>query len=302
MGNFFTSLFSSSKPAEATEDKAKNEQKNFDILKYDGVRAQKMGKLAYAIKCFTEALNIQEDFETMSYLVSAYTMANELGKAEDVLNRMVEMEPDHIATRLTRVNLLFMLDKDAEVITDCLHVIELEPSNHVAYFMMAKAKKATNDVFGAIADLTRSISLKEDFADAYLLRAEILVPEEESSYLLRGRIHMALGDIEAANSDFQQVLDLNPFNEDACILSGQLLIEQKKYDEAIAFFDEAIETNPSFAKAYSERGRAKNLKGDKTGAFEDLKKSLELNPESEEAQKMNGQHSNFDNMYKGGIF
>ena len=53
-----------------------------------------------------------------------------------------------------------MLDKDAEVITDCLHVIELEPSNHVAYFMMAKAKKATNDVFGAIADLTRSISLK----------------------------------------------------------------------------------------------------------------------------------------------
>ena len=58
MGNFFTSLFSSSKPAEATEDKAKNEQKNFDILKYDGVRAQKMGKLVYAIKCFTEALNI----------------------------------------------------------------------------------------------------------------------------------------------------------------------------------------------------------------------------------------------------
>ena len=321
MGNFFTSLFSSSKPAEATEDKAKNEQKNFDILKYDGVRAQKMGKLAYAIKCFTEALNIQEDFETMSYLVSAYTMANDLGKAEDVLNRMVEMEPDHIATRLTRVNLLFMLDKDAEVITDCLHVIELEPSNHVAYFMMAKAKKATNDVFGAIADLTRSIALKEDFADAYLSRAEILlglgqakealpdvekaigiVPEEESSYLLRGRIHMALGDIEAANSDFQQALDLNPFNEDACILSGQLLIEQKKYDEAIAFFDEAIETNPSFAKAYSERGRAKNLKGDKTGAFEDLKKSLELNPEGEEAQKMNGQHSSIDNMYKGGIF
>ena len=41
MGNFFTSLFSSSKPAEATEDKAKNEQKNFDILKYDGVRARR---------------------------------------------------------------------------------------------------------------------------------------------------------------------------------------------------------------------------------------------------------------------
>ena len=45
MGNFFTSLFSSSKPAEATEDKAKNEQKNFDILKYDGVRARRWENL-----------------------------------------------------------------------------------------------------------------------------------------------------------------------------------------------------------------------------------------------------------------
>ena len=80
------------------------------------------------------------------------------------------------------------------------------------------------------------------------------------------------------------------------------MIAQEKYDEAITFLDEAIEVNPHFAKAYAERGRAKNLKGDKAGAFEDLKKSLELNPDSEEAQRMNGQHSNFDNLYKGGIY
>ena len=49
MGNFFTSLFSSSKPAEATEDKAKNEQKNFDILKYDGVRALRAGQAEFLL-------------------------------------------------------------------------------------------------------------------------------------------------------------------------------------------------------------------------------------------------------------
>ena len=63
MGNFFTSLFSSNKGEE--NNKEKIEQKNFDILKYDGVRAQKIGKHAYAIKCFNEALNLQEDFETL---------------------------------------------------------------------------------------------------------------------------------------------------------------------------------------------------------------------------------------------
>jgi len=111
MGNFFKSLFSSSKAATPEEEKSKNDQKNFDILKYDGVRAQKIGQVAYAIKCFTGALKLQEDFETMTYLVAAYTTANKAEEALEVLNRMVELEPDHINTLLTRVNVLFMLDK-----------------------------------------------------------------------------------------------------------------------------------------------------------------------------------------------
>ena len=52
MGNFFSSLFSSSKTTSNEETQAKNEAKNFDILKYDGIRAlQCCGKQAYGIKC-----------------------------------------------------------------------------------------------------------------------------------------------------------------------------------------------------------------------------------------------------------
>ena len=317
MGNFFTSLFSSSKAATPEEEKSKNDQKNFDILKYDGVRAQKIGQVAYAIKCFTGALKLQEDFETMTYLVAAYTTANKAEDALEVLNRMVELEPDHIDTLLTRVNVLFMLDKDADVIADCRHILELEETNHLAWFLMGKAKRTTSDPLGAIADLTRAIALKEDFTDAYLMRARILqatealpdvekaitlAPEEETSYLLRGRIHEAMGNIDAATADYQNVLELNPFNDEAMLLVGQLLITQGRLDEAITFFDEAIDLKPDFGKAYAERGRAKNLKGDKEGAFEDLKKSIELNPEGDEAQKLEGQHTNFNDMYKGGIF
>ena len=82
MGNFFTSLFSSSSTKEHTEEttQAKNEEKNFDILKYDGVRAHQMGKLGYAIKCYTEALAIKSDPETMNLLVTAYTAKGEVAK------------------------------------------------------------------------------------------------------------------------------------------------------------------------------------------------------------------------------
>ena len=190
MGNFFKSLFSSSKAATPEEEKSKNDQKNFDILKYDGVRAQKIGQVAYAIKCFTEALKLQEDFETMTYLVAAYTTANKAEEALEVLNRMVELEPDHINTLLTRVNVLFMLDKDADVIVDCRHILELEETNHLAWFLMGKAKRTTSDPLGAIADLTKAIALKEDFTDAYLMRARILLSMQQATE--------ALPDVEKA--------------------------------------------------------------------------------------------------------
>lgn len=75
-----------------------------------------------------------------------------------------------------------------------------------------------------------------------------MAPEEETTYLVRGKIHESLGDLDAAADDYQQALDLNPFNEDACILKGSLLITKNLLDEAIVFFDEAIEIKPDFAR------------------------------------------------------
>ncbi len=321
MKNFLTSLFASGKKEETTADKQKNELKNFDILKYDGIRAQKIGRIPYAIKCFTEALNIREDFETMNYLAGAYTSAQETAQALEVLNRMVELEPEHIPTRFARINTLFHLDRDAEVIADCTHVLALEADNHIALYLLARAKRTTGDPLGAVADLTKAIAQKEEFTEAWLLRAELLLemkqgkealedvakvlelsPEEERAFLLRGRIHQLLGDLDAATEDYQIVIAFNPFNEEAWLLSGQLLITEQNYEDAIIHFDEAIEIDPQFAKAYAERGRVKNAIGDKDGAFEDLKKAIELNPEGEMAQRINGQHSNFNDLYKGGIF
>ena len=71
---FFKSLFGGSP---SSEDKRKDEDsKNFDTLKYDGVRALKQGQFGFAIKCFTHALDIQEDLECRDYLSQAYMHAD----------------------------------------------------------------------------------------------------------------------------------------------------------------------------------------------------------------------------------
>ncbi len=62
--------------AETTPPKPKKRKmikRTFEILKYDGIRAQRMGKLPYAIKCFEEAVAINDELETLSLLATAYT-------------------------------------------------------------------------------------------------------------------------------------------------------------------------------------------------------------------------------------
>ena len=312
----FSSLFSSKSATEDNEPQV--DLKNFDLLKYDGIRALRIGKAAYATKCFTEALEIQEDFETMKYLMTAYNALNMNDEVLETLNEMVETGEEPVNTLLTRANFLYMLERYAEATADCEQIIELEPDNFVAYGQLAKSELAVGNHTKAIAHLDKATNIKEDFTEGYTLRADIylamgkgnealsdiekvieLAPEEEVAYLLRGRIHEMMGNIEAACSDYQQALAWNPFNETAYLLAGQLMINQGKYDEAISLYDDATEHIDNPAKVYAARAFAKHQTGNHQGALTDEAKAKELNPESFEKPDEN---PNFDNLYKGGIF
>lgn len=308
MPNFFKSFFSGKSETPESE-KQKNDQKNFEIFKYDGLRAQRMGRPDYAVKCFTEALAIQEEFETMGYLSQLYIQMGETAKARELLEKMAAMEPHLTSTFLTLANVCF-IQEDYQAMEEAANkAIAIEEGNAVAHYLLGKARKGQNDDLMTIAHLTKAITLKDDFIEARLLRAEALLnlkqykemmedidavlaqnPEEETAMLLRGKVKESNGQGEEAEEDYKLVTEINPFNEQAYLYLGQLYINQKKLTEAIGLFDEAIELNPNFAEAYKERGRAKLLNGDKDGSVEDMKKSLELNPKEEAG--LNGEFKN----------
>lgn len=308
MPNFFKSFFSGKSETPESE-KQKNDQKNFEIFKYDGLRAQRMGRPDYAVKCFIEALAIKEEFETMGYLSQLYIQMGETAKARELLKKMAAMEPDVTSTFLTLTNVCF-IQEDYQAMEEAANkAIAIEEGNAVAHYLLGKARKGQDDDLMTIAHLTKAITLKDDFIEARLLRAEALMnlkqykdmmedidavlaqnPEEETAMLLRGKVKEADGKDEEAEEDYKLVTEINPFNEQAYLYLGQLYINQKKLTEAIGLFDEAIELNPNFAEAYKERGRAKLLNGDKDGSVEDMKKSLELNPKDE--ANLNGEFKN----------
>ena len=310
MPNFFKSFFSG-KSETPENEKQKNDQKRFDIFKYDGLRAQRMGRPDYAIKCFTEALAIEEEVETMGYLSQLYIQMGDTAKARELLEKMAVMEPHITNTFLTLGNVCF-IQEDYQAMEEAANkAIAIEEGNAVAHYLLGKARQGQDDDLMTIAHLTKAITLKDDFIEARLLRAEALLnlrqynemmedidavlaqnPEEETAILLRGKVKEANRQAEEAEADYRLVTEINPFNEQAYLYLGQLYINQKKLTEAIALFDEAIELNPNFAEAYKERGRAKLLNGDKDGSVEDMKKSLELNPKDEAS--LNGEFKNLE--------
>lgn len=310
----FKSLFGGNSSTPETE-KEKNDKKNFEILKYDGIRAQRMGKLPYAIKCFEEAIAITDELETMGMLVTAYTQANRLDDARITLDRMATKDPDQVNTFLSLAGICYM-QEDYESMNDaCQKALALDNKNPLAFYLAAKAAIGMKEEITAIAMLTKAIALKEDYTEAYQLRAEVLWgmkqakdaaediqkllslnAEDEQALLLKGEILAATDEPQQAQEYFNQVLTLNPFNEKAYLLLGTLHLSHKEFDKAIEIYDEAIEINPGFAKAYHERGRIKLLKGDKDGSVEDMKKAIELAPEAETS--ISGEYNNYENMTK----
>ena len=105
--------------------------------------------------------------------------------------------------------------------------------------------------------------------------------EVESGLLLRGSVKEVENQSEEAESDYRQVLELDPFNQQAYIYIGKLYMKNERYADAISIMDDAIEVCPVFAHAYEVRAEAKNLSGDAEGAAKDASAAANLKAASE---------------------
>ena len=310
MANFFTKLLFGE--SEQTEEQ-KNEH-NFDVFKYDGIKAAKIGKNKYAIRCFQEALDIREDVEVLEHLTQVYTKENRLEDAIETAGRLIHIEPENVPVLLLHANLNYMAGNYDQVIADCNKSMELDPAEVKAHYMAGRAKKMKGDPIGAIVNLSQAITLKDDYAEAWLLRAEImletgdyadglqdaakaleLVPEEENAYPVRGKLQEASGKPDLAEQDHRNIIEPNPFNAQSYLQLRNLPLAREPPAEPINLRKEGIELKPVFARAYHERGRERLMKGDKAGSLEDMKKAMEL---GEDTAHINGNYSNFEDMYK----
>lgn len=260
---FFSTLFGG-RQLSPEEEKQEQEAKKFDLLKYDGVKAMKMGQADYAVRCFTEALKVHDDLEVHDYLSQVLLRQGNLDAAMNELRTLGDAEPENAQIQIRMAQVAYMQEDYATMETVCQQATTLEPENAEPYFLHAEALKGQQNPVGAIAMLTKAISLKEDYAEAYLLRGQTL---------------LVMGDAASAETDADWLLEHVGDHEDVLLLKARVEAAKGQAQDAIRVYGKVIEVNPFQIDAFRERGRLRLDLGDKAGAEQDMQTVLELDPQ-----------------------
>lgn len=268
--NIFKRLFgvAQEEKVPTKEELQAENSKNFDILKYDGVRALKTQRYDYAIECFRHALDINEDLEIHDYMSQAYLALSDLPNAYQHLQKLAEAQTDNINIFIRMAHVAYMMEDYSIMGTACEKALLIDKESPDALHLYANSCVGIGDVTNAVALLTKAVTVKPDYADAYLLRGEVLLKEER---------------YDEADEDASWLLENYPGNEDVLMLKAN--IENSRSNDAVAmeYLDKVIDANPFRQEAYALRGELRRKAGDEAGAKEDIDYAAKLQEESQEA-------------------
>lgn len=248
--NFFKKLFGSQNTSEEVK-----EEKNFDVLKYDGVRALRMQQFDYAAKCLVLALELNaDDLECRDYLSQAYISLGDMQNAYTQLMAISAAQPNNVAVLLRMADVLYMTEDYAAMAEVCEKALQLDSENIMTYYIYAKAYKGLNDLDAAVAMLSKAIDRREDFDAARLLRGNVLLENNQT----------AEAALDADNL-YQRIEE----NEDVLLLKARVEKALGNLKEAEKVYTKAIDFNPFLIEAYKERSEVRSALGDTAGAKED---------------------------------
>ncbi|WP_082646511.1 tetratricopeptide repeat protein [Bradyrhizobium valentinum] len=99
-----------------------------------------------------------------------------------------------------------------------------------------------------------------------------------AAYCFRGHGLTEKRQLDAALSDLNESIRLDPTSARALTNRGRVYAFKRDLDRAIADYDEAIRIDSGFALAYNNRGDAWFNGGDLDRAIADFRKALEISP------------------------
>lgn len=303
----------------------KQSERQADTLKFDAIRAMRVGELRFALSALEKSLELSTQFETRYYYSEALLMAGNKDEALRQMGLLLDEEPNHLPTLLSRGRLLLEMDHYAESLSDVDKALAIEATlepdkEDLSHYQLSMIKAR------ALRSLERyeeAISLLNSLFDLYLERGQIL--------LLKAEIEISANLPTEADKSLQQAVELLPEEERVPLLMAQLAQSSYNHEAAIRYYEQALNLNPFCIEALVAKARLRSELGNTDAAIRDLLEAKEGMAPSrdllqalielynslgniEEVQNLEKELSdekfvdtesgknNFDNLYSGGIY
>jgi len=205
-----------------------------------------------------------DDAETRFQLADAYTQLREDGKAIEHYLQVAEAQPDLLPARANLSLLLMRNDRPEEAIPHLRAVTQARADDANFQLFLARALLATNRLDEAIPAFEQAARLDPSSADAVLGLGQALSQQERfaeaaAAYRRAAAIDPKLaqasldlaktienrGDIALALSIYREHLQSHPEASDLSEHIGTLLVNEKRYPEAIDVLAPLAEQRPT---------------------------------------------------------
>lgn len=224
---------------------------------------------AFAAENYQEALKQFTEISTLDphnwyHLFNIARCLEELGRCDEAISwygKSLKYNSDAEEILLARGRCLLKTEYLPGAYTDILRVLEKDPENFEANYLMGKIAMADNDPWVALNYLNKAIQINDS---------------EVNLFYHRGIIMGSMGNTYGALRDINYVLSKKANFNQAYYNRGILLMRSKQYEAAVRDFDTSEELQYAPAELFIRRGDSKTLLGDKTEACIDYKKAAQL--------------------------
>ena len=230
-----------------------------------------------AIEDYTKVIEIVPDFaDAYNERGIVYRHMKEYDKAIEDYNKAVEINPNHVVAYNNLSITYGMMVEPDKAIDAATKAIKADPTFPNAYHSRAIAWMKKNKQKKAIKDFDACLNLASGDGPSYYWRGKAYFDIENHGEAIEDFIDAMKCDISMAN---------RPYGNKPLYI-GVAAYFKDIADMAISNLTKAIEGGIKLAKVYYFIGCMYSSKGDKDKAIEDLKTSISMDPDYEDAKEL----------------
>lgn len=251
-----------------------------------------------AERAFTEALRLRPGATDAQVALANLNSAR--GRPEAALTlarRAAEAAPADATARYTLARALFVSGNTEAARRELQPVLTAAPESPEVLTLWGRIQEKTGDVAGARQSYAKALDLDPAGPDALVplinmdlaakrpadatkrIEAQLAKAGSDPQVLLiAGRTYAATGDLAKSEAALRKAIDTDPSLMEGYHVLGQILVRQKKLDEAIKAYTERVAERPTDIGAQTMVGMIQIVQGKRTDARATFEKVLSADP------------------------